>query len=40
MVRLDTGVELNFNDAKHYNYFKLGLVTQLYLLTTNKHFTG
>ena len=39
-VRLDSGVELSFNDAKHYTYFKLGLATQLYLLTTSKHFTG
>ncbi|XP_063694240.1 uncharacterized protein LOC134825960 isoform X1 [Bolinopsis microptera] len=39
-VRLDSGVDLSFNDTKHYHYFKLGLATQLYLLTTNKHFTG
>ena len=39
-MRLDTGIELNFSDLKHFNYFKLGVATQIYLITTNKHFAG
>jgi len=30
------GIELQFSDMKHYNYFRLGLATQLYLLVGAK----
>ena len=35
-VQTKQGIELQFNDMKHYNYFRLGLATQLYLMVGAK----